>query len=65
MPDEGISRRHAEIRQEDGEYWVVDLGSMNGTRVNGKRIDRQRLADGDTIVLGSTEIVFGRSTSGS
>lgn len=65
VPDEGISRRHAEIRQEDGEYWVVDLGSMNGTRVNGKRIDRQRLADGDTIVLGSTEIVFGRSTPGS
>jgi len=61
VPDESISRRHAEIRHEDGEYWVVDLGSMNGTRVNGKRVDRARLADGDTIAIGSTEIVFGRS----
>jgi pSer/pThr/pTyr-binding forkhead associated (FHA) protein len=65
VPDESMSRRHAEIRQEDGEYWLVDLGSMNGTRVNGKRVDRRRLADGDTIVLGSTEIVFGRPAAGS
>jgi hypothetical protein len=65
VPDESISRRHAEIRQEDGEYWVVDLGSMNGTRVNGKRVDRQRLTDGDTIALGATEIVFGRPASAS
>ena len=64
VPDEGISRRHAEIRHEDGEYWIVDLGSMNGTLVNGARIDRARLTDGDTIALGSTEIVFGRALSG-
>ena len=61
VADEGISRRHAEIRHEDGEYWLVDLGSMNGSRVNGRRVDRKRLDDGDTITLGSTEIVFGRS----
>jgi hypothetical protein len=63
VPDESISRRHAEIRHEDGEYWLVDLGSMNGSRVNGKRVDRERLGDGDRITLGSTEIVFGRSLS--
>jgi hypothetical protein len=65
VPGESISRRHAEIRHEDGEYWLVDLGSMNGSHVNGKRVDRVQLADGDTIALGSTEIVFGRSPSGS
>jgi pSer/pThr/pTyr-binding forkhead associated (FHA) protein len=34
---------------------------MNGTIVNGKRVDRQRLRDGDRIAIGSTEIVFGRA----
>ena len=64
VADESISRRHAEIRHEDGAYWLVDLGSMNGSRVNGKRVDRERLDDGDRITIGSTEIVFGRSLSG-
>jgi hypothetical protein len=65
VPDENVSRRHAELRQEDGEYWIVDLGSMNGTVVKGRRVDRARLEDGDRFVLGSTEIVFGRSPTGS
>jgi hypothetical protein len=61
LPDVNVSRRHAEIRQEGATYWVVDLDSMNGTVVNGRRIERERLRDGDKIVLGSTEIVFGKS----
>ncbi|MGH3135223.1 MAG: FhaA domain-containing protein [Gaiellaceae bacterium] len=61
ISDVNISRKHAELRQEGDTFWVVDLGSTNGTLVNGKRIDRQRLRDGDRITLGSTEIVFGRS----
>jgi hypothetical protein len=61
ISDVNISRKHAEIRQEGSTFWVVDLGSTNGTLVNGKRVDRQRLRDGDRITLGSTEIVFGRS----
>ena len=63
VPDENVSRRHAEVRLEDDGYWIVDLGSMNGTIVNGKRIDRARLEDDDRITLGSTEIVFGRTPS--
>ncbi len=59
--DLNVSRRHAELRQEGATYWVVDLGSTNGTLVNGKRVERERLRDGDRITLGSTEIVFGRS----
>ena len=63
ISDVNISRKHAEIRQEGSTFWVVDLGSTNGTLVNGKRVDRQRLRDGDRITLGATEIVFGRSLS--
>ena len=59
VSDESISRRHAEIREEDGAYWIVDLGSMNGTKLNGKRVDRAQLSDGDAIMLGATEVVFG------
>jgi hypothetical protein len=61
VADLNVSRRHSEIRQEGATYWIVDLGSTNGTIVNGKRVERERLRDGDTITLGSTDIVFGRS----
>ena len=44
VADVNVSRRHAELRQEDAGYWIVDLGSTNGIEVNGKRIDRARAA---------------------
>jgi len=61
VDDLNVSRRHAEIRQEGATYWIVDLDSMNGTIVNGKPVERERLRDGDLIVVGSTEIVFGKA----
>ena len=61
VDDVNVSRRHAELRQEGAAYWIVDLGSTNGLEVNGKRVDRKRLRDGDRITLGSTEVVFGLS----
>jgi hypothetical protein len=61
VADVNVSRRHAELRQEGAGYWIVDLGSTNGLEVNGKRTDKARLRDGDRILLGSTEIVFGLS----
>jgi len=61
VADVNVSRKHAELHQEGATYWIVDLGSTNGTIVNGKRIERERLRDGDSITLGSTEIVFGRA----
>lgn len=61
VADVNVSRRHAEVRQEGAGYWIVDLGSTNGLEVNGKKIDRARLRDGDRILLGSTEVVFGLS----
>jgi len=60
LTDANVSRRHAEVRQEDDDFWVVDLGSTNGTEVNGKRVDRARLSDGDRITLGSTDVGFSR-----
>jgi hypothetical protein len=64
VPDVNVSRRHAELRQEGATYWLFDLDSTNGTVLNGKRVQRERLRDGDTITIGSTDIVFGRSLPG-
>jgi hypothetical protein len=60
LADPNTSRRHAELRQEGASYWLVDLDSTNGSEVNGKRTKRAKLEDGDTITLGSTDIVFHR-----
>jgi len=60
LSDPNVSRRHAELRQEGGAYWVVDLGSTNGLEVNGRRSRRVKLDDGDTVTVGSTDIVFHR-----
>jgi hypothetical protein len=61
VDDPNVSRRHAELRQEGATYWLVDLDSTNGTELNGTRVSRAKLSDGDRITVGSTEIVFGRS----
>jgi hypothetical protein len=64
VADGNVSRRHCEIVQESPTAWaVVDLDSTNGTEVNGRRVQRVRLADGDRITLGSTDVLFGRSLS--
>jgi hypothetical protein len=63
LADGNVSRRHAELRQEGASYWIVDLGSTNGLEVNGKRVKRAKLRDGDTFVLGSTEITFERDSA--
>lgn len=57
--DVEISRRHARIvRDSDGSYAIEDLGSMNGTQVNGRRIEaRETLAPGDTIEVGATTML--------
>jgi predicted component of type VI protein secretion system len=58
LEDPNVSRRHAEIRQEDGAHWIVDLGSTNGVQVNGRRTERAKLSDDDRIVLGETDLRF-------
>jgi Protein of unknown function (DUF3662)/FHA domain len=64
LADPNVSRRHAEVRQEGATYWVVDLDSTNGMEVNGRRLKRAKLESGDTITLGSTELVFRRELPG-
>ncbi len=58
LHDQNVSRRHAEIRKRDSNYFVKDLGSTNGTRVNGDHVKEQRLGDGDQIQVGSTVLQF-------
>jgi hypothetical protein len=53
-----VSRRHAEIVMAGGGYLVKDLGSPNGTFVNGERITEHRLQEGDKVTLGGKVFVF-------
>jgi hypothetical protein len=61
-PEAKVSRRHARIRFQNGEYSIEDLGSTNGTFVNrGRRLipgNRQPLSDGDEIIVGKTFLRF-------
>jgi pSer/pThr/pTyr-binding forkhead associated (FHA) protein len=58
MVDQGVSRHHAELRVEDGQVVLVDLGSTNGTFVNGQPVRRVVLVDGTNVTLGRTTLVF-------
>jgi len=54
-----VSRRHAEVLWRDGRYRVRDLGSTNGTFVNGEQIDGERVLEpGDRIEVGSCPVLF-------
>jgi hypothetical protein len=58
LPDTGVSRKHADVRVHGGTVTVEDLGSTNGTLVNGRRIASQDLADGDVIRIGHSVLVY-------
>jgi serine phosphatase RsbU (regulator of sigma subunit)/pSer/pThr/pTyr-binding forkhead associated (FHA) protein len=59
LPDQWLSRQHAEILQKPDGYYVSDLGSKNGTLLNGGRIhEEQRLRAGDIITLGEHTLTF-------
>jgi len=58
LSDQNVSRRHAEIRRVGDAVVVTDLGSTNGTKVNGISVREQHLASGDEITVGSTTLVF-------
>lgn len=52
LSSEAVSRRHAQLFFRDGNWVIRDLGSTNGTRVNGVRVGRCRLRPGDRVALG-------------
>lgn len=59
LDDPNISRRHAELRRSSsGDWQVVDLGSTNGVKVNGRRVSNARLSPGDEITLGTLVFSF-------
>lgn len=59
FPDQRLSRRHAVIQQRGEEFFIVDLGSTNGTYLNGERVAREnRLRDGDVVSVGDSTITF-------
>ncbi|MBA4121088.1 MAG: SpoIIE family protein phosphatase [Acidobacteria bacterium] len=59
IPDAFASRLHAEVRQEGDAYWLLDLGSANGTRYNGSQVSMPiPLTTGGEIQIGETVIVF-------
>lgn len=58
LEDISVSRRHALIVVEGDDVFLLDEGSRNGTRLNGDRVQRALLMDGDTIVLGTQQIRY-------
>jgi hypothetical protein len=58
LPDTGVSRKHVDVVLDGGTAIAEDLGSTNGTLVNGRRITRQPLADGDVIRIGHSVLVY-------
>ncbi len=58
LGDPNVSRRHAEIRPSGDGFVVVDLGSTNGTKINGTRIVEHHLSDGDEVRFGNTVMHF-------
>ena len=59
LPDINASRTHAELRFEPQGVWsITDLGSTNGTRVNGHEVSSQTLRPGDHLTIGMTNLVF-------
>jgi pSer/pThr/pTyr-binding forkhead associated (FHA) protein len=59
VDDTGVSRRHLEIRTTSGVTSAVDLGSTNGSYVNGHKVaGSTELMDGSTITMGRTKIIF-------
>ncbi len=58
LKDDSISRNHARLELQRGGYTIYDLGSTNGTWVNGDKITSKTLTSGDVLMLGSTSCTF-------
>lgn len=58
LDDVTVSRRHASIERQGSMYAIVDQGSLNGTYVNRRRVDRQLLTDGDELQIGKYKLTF-------
>ena len=64
LPSQRVSREHALIEFRKGKYWIKDLGSTNGTLLNGQRIKEAELSDGDLIRMADIELIYHAPSSG-
>ncbi|WP_254668954.1 FHA domain-containing protein [Brevibacterium sp. CS2] len=64
LDDPGVSRRHFEIAVSGDQATATDLGSTNGTLVDGRRITSLPLSDGITLTAGDTDVVFRETETG-
>ncbi|MGB7159408.1 MAG: FHA domain-containing protein, partial [Tepidisphaeraceae bacterium] len=61
LADRKVSKRHARLRCDGGDWYIEDMGSTNGTYVNGNRVDRpRRVSEGDKLELGATVMVISK-----
>jgi hypothetical protein len=58
LDDVTVSRRHAVLVDRDGRWFVEDLGSLNGTFVNRRRVESSELSDGDELQIGKYRLTF-------
>jgi len=58
LDDVTVSRNHAVIERQGAVYYIADQGSLNGTYVNRRRVERQPLADGDELQIGKYKLTF-------
>jgi len=58
LDDVTVSRKHAEIRRREDGFHVHDRGSLNGTYVNGERVEETKLASADEIQIGKFKLLF-------
>jgi pSer/pThr/pTyr-binding forkhead associated (FHA) protein len=65
LDDVTVSRKHAEFVRHDHHFEVRDVGSLNGTYVNGKIVESAQLANNDEVQIGAFKLVFLTGPSGS
>jgi len=58
LRDPATSGHHARLEQRGDQFWIVDLGSTNGTLVNGEPIQEKELKDGDRVTIGQNAVQF-------
>ena len=58
LDDVTVSRKHAEVRREGRRFYLHDVGSLNGTYVNQRRVDDSELASGDEVQVGKFKLTF-------
>jgi pSer/pThr/pTyr-binding forkhead associated (FHA) protein len=63
LTDTLASRRHVRLSEDAGAWIAEDLGSRNGTLLNGQRVQRQGVRDGDVLRVGGTEMIFRDETA--